>query len=512
MKIKVIVPFALADEYVRTRRSTIPADLLRPGSEVTFVPCKNSGTSADSAYDVFLMDLGIFEEGLEAEREGFDALCIDTVSDSGLEPLRSRLSIPVLAPGQVSMYVAGILGKKFSIVTQWSGWNHVYDKDLRLYGLRERLASVRSIDVPPDIDTLLSGKEAVFPLLERACRRAIDEDGADVVMLGSTTMHQAEAYLRSRVEVPVLAAGVWSLKLAEMLVDLGLTHSKRAHPAPARDRDALVHRRLRDVLPDGEHGMHREPLRAQPPDRSFRIKCIVPATLDEAGVRRRAGQGPDGLLLPGTHVDFVPVRDAPDAEGSPYDTFLTEVFVFEQGLAAEDEGYDAVVIDSTADPALAPLRSRLRIPVVGPGQTAFHLASLLGERFSILALHDGWSRSYGKNLKLYGLEHKLASVRSVGIAPDAARLFEGKEAEITRELEEQGRRAIEEDGADVLVLGSTALRRVGEALARALPVPVVDPGPAALRMAEALLELGSSHSKAAFPCPPLVKDEEIFGD
>lgn len=511
MRIKVIVPFALADEHVRIRRSTIPTDVLRPGTEVTFVPCKNSGTSADSAYDTFLMDLGIFEEGLDSEKEGFDAVCIDTVSDSGMEPLRSRLSIPVLAPGHVSMYVAGLLGKRFSIITQWSGWNHVYDKDLRLYELGGRLASVRGIDVPPDIDTLLSGKEEVYPLLERACRRAIDEDGADVLMLGSTTMHQAEAYLRERIEVPVLAAGVWSLKVAEMLVDLGLTQSKRAHPAPARDRDELVHRRLQDVLPAGEHGMPREPIRARPRGKAFRIKCIVPATRDEEGARLRAQQAGEELLLPGTKVDFVPVKEGSDSSDSPYDAFLTEAFVFEEGLAAEREGYDAVVLDSTADPALAPLRSRLRIPVVGPGQTAFHVAAMLGERFSVLAPHPGWAELFRKNLKLYGLARKLASVRDVGGALDGLRpLEDGRE--IARRLEEPARRAIEEDGADVLMLGSTMMHPARRHLARALPVPVVDPVQAALRMAETLLELGTSHSKAAFPDPPTAKDDAIFRD
>lgn len=510
MRIKVIVPFALADEYVRIRASTIPADLLRPGTEVTFVPCKNSGTSADSAYDTFLMDLGIFEEGLDSEKEGFDALCIDTVSDSGMEPLRSRLSIPVLAPGHVSMYIAGVLGKKFSIITQWSGWNHVYDKDLRLYGLGDRLASVRGIDVPPDIDTLLSGKQEVYPLLERACRRAIDEDGADVLMLGSTTMHQAEAYLRERIEVPVLAAGVWCLKLAEMFVDLGLTQSRRTYSAPGSDLDEVVHRRLQDALPKGEHGMRRQSIRAQPRERAFRIKCILPVTMDDEGVRLRAQQVGEKLLLPGTKVDFVTVTDSSNCADSPYDAFLMETFVFEQGLSAEREGYDAVVIDSMADSALAPLRSRLRIPVVGPGQTALHVAAMLGERFSILAMHEKWTHLYEKSLKLCGLQRKLASVRDIGVAPDMVRPFEGQDEEVGRRLAEQGRRAIEEDGADVLVLGSTTMQAAGKHLDRALPVPVVDPGPTALRMAETLLELGSAHSKAAFPGPPGAKDEAIF--
>ena len=44
-------------------------------------------------------DAYVIEAGLSAEDEGFDALIMDTVSDSGIYALRSRLSIPVIGPG-----------------------------------------------------------------------------------------------------------------------------------------------------------------------------------------------------------------------------------------------------------------------------------------------------------------------------------------------------------------------------------------------------------------------------
>ena len=65
------------------------------------------------------MDLAIFEAGMSAEKDGFDAVCIDTMSNSGMAPLRSVLNIPVISPGKASMLYALTLGSKFSILAQW---------------------------------------------------------------------------------------------------------------------------------------------------------------------------------------------------------------------------------------------------------------------------------------------------------------------------------------------------------------------------------------------------------
>ncbi len=43
---------------------------------------------------------------------GFDAVCIDTMSDSGVAALRSSLSIPVVGPGRASMLTAMMLGHR----------------------------------------------------------------------------------------------------------------------------------------------------------------------------------------------------------------------------------------------------------------------------------------------------------------------------------------------------------------------------------------------------------------
>lgn len=237
-RIKMIFPVPMSEATRPMVESQLPPGIGRSDIEVVFVGAGNTITLADSYYDMAIMELSVIQAAMHAEEEGFDAVCINTVSDSGLAALRARLSIPVLSPGQSAFHVASMLGHKFSIVTMWQRWLPLYRKTLREYGLESRLASIRAIEVRPDTIELLTGKEdVVFAKLEAAALAAIEEDGADVIVLGSTTMHQSHAYLAARLPVPVLNPGVIAYKLCEMFLDLGLAHSKKAYPAPEMLKD-----------------------------------------------------------------------------------------------------------------------------------------------------------------------------------------------------------------------------------------------------------------------------------
>ncbi len=240
-RVKIIVPIPMDEAGVANRASQLAGDMIAPGFDVDFVAVAWGAALGDSYYDTMLMDMSVFEAGLKAEEEGYDAVCIDTVSDSGLYALRSRLSIPVIGPGQAAVHTACMLGHRFSIITMWDEWFHLYRKILGEYKLENRCASLRSIRTRPDLEELLAGKEEViFQKLEQESLRAIDEDGADVIVLGSTTMHQSHGYLRERLPVPVINPGQIAYKLCEVFLELGLSHSKTAFPAPEMPNDAGV--------------------------------------------------------------------------------------------------------------------------------------------------------------------------------------------------------------------------------------------------------------------------------
>lgn len=244
MRISYIVPFALDGEGMARRSEQIPWDALSPDTQVECVAVRNHPEAGGTYYEQMIMDMYVVEAGLRAEEEGFDAVVMDTVSDSGLYPLRSRLSIPVIGPGSVSYAVATMLGKRFSIVAYLDEHKPIYEKTLDTYHLWQKCASIRVAGITPDFDGLFSpgeeGQEEIRRLTETA-RAAIEEDGADVILLGSTTMYEAVEYMQSELSGLVINPGPVAIKMAESMVQLGLTHPKRAFQPPVSNQDDRWH-------------------------------------------------------------------------------------------------------------------------------------------------------------------------------------------------------------------------------------------------------------------------------
>lgn len=240
-RIKVIVPIPMDAAGVANRASQLPPHAIAPGFQPEFVAVDWGAALGDSYHDMMLMDWTVFQAGINAEAEGYSAVVIDTVSDSGMRALRSRLSIPVLGPGECAFHMAMTLGKKFTVLTMWDEWFPLYEKTLTEYGYWSRCASLRSIKTRPDLEELLAGKEeTIFAKLKAEAENAMAEDGADVIVLGSTTMHQSARWLAENLPIPVINPGLVAYKQAELLIQLGLTHSKVAFPAPGVGNDAGI--------------------------------------------------------------------------------------------------------------------------------------------------------------------------------------------------------------------------------------------------------------------------------
>ena len=239
-RVLVIVPFPLDAQGVANRKDQLASVQLGPGINFDFKPVKAAPAFYDSPHDYVLADISIFEAGLSAETDGYDAVCIDTMSDSGMNALRSVLDIPVIAPGRASFLTALLFANNFSILTQWDPWKGLYTKTLKEYGLEHKCVSIRSPNIPPDVSNLLGGKEEeVFPMLLATAEQCI-ADGAEALCLGSTTMHQSHAWLAARLPVPIINPGPLTYKLAEAALALGLRHSRASYPKPRVQMNDMI--------------------------------------------------------------------------------------------------------------------------------------------------------------------------------------------------------------------------------------------------------------------------------
>ena len=62
------------------------------------------------------------------------------------------------------------------------------------------------------------------------CGQELVEMGAEAICLGSTTMHEAHEFLARELPVPVINPGPLTYKLAETVLGMGLSHSRKAYP------------------------------------------------------------------------------------------------------------------------------------------------------------------------------------------------------------------------------------------------------------------------------------------
>ncbi len=172
-------------------------------------------------------------------------------------------------------------------------------------------------------------------------------------------------------------------------------------------------------------------------------------------------------------------------------------------LVAEHHArFDAVVVAAFGDPGLAGLREVLPCPVTGMTEAALASAHLLGRRISIIAISQRIQAWYREVVESYGFGSRLASIRALD-RPLAS--IGGVQDEHANALKALAERAVDEDGADVIVLAGAPLAGLARSLKGQLPVPVVDGVSSAVRHAESLVALQPGMARRGSFAPPPIK-------
>ena len=142
---------------------------------------------------------------------------------------------------------------------------------------------------------------------------------------------------------------------------------------------------------------------------------------------------------------------------------------------AERDGSDAHVIACFDDTGLDAARALADAPVIGIGEAAFHMASLIAGRFSVVTTLSRSVPAIEANLVRYGLAARCARVRASEVPVLA--------------LEEPG------SGAEAIVLGCAGMADLAARLADRHGLPVLDGVACAVKLAESLHALGLRTSK-----------------
>ncbi|MGB9898786.1 aspartate/glutamate racemase family protein [Thermanaerothrix sp.] len=159
----------------------------------------------------------------KAERDNFDGVIIGCFYDPGLREAREIAEkLVVTAPAEASMHIAATLGQRFSIIVGRTKWIPLMRENVIKYGFQDHLASFRAIGM--GVLDLQVDPEETKRRIAQAAERAIESDGAEVIILGCT--HQFGFYqeLQGTLRVPVIDVACAALNYAEFLIDLRDKH------------------------------------------------------------------------------------------------------------------------------------------------------------------------------------------------------------------------------------------------------------------------------------------------
>ena len=216
------------------RRIEILKSYASPGTEINLVMTRNPPPSVDSLAEMELAAPGILERVVKSEKEGADAVLIWGGHDPSLLSARSLVDIPVLGPGSASMHVASFLADYFSLIVQLPEVEQLAWRQIRDYRLEEKCVGVYSVDIP----VLELGKPENYEAVKETVIESID-DGADAVCFGCMALNNHVDRLTEELKVShpgatIVHPGRTSIRLAEMLVELGLTQSRYTYPSPPK--------------------------------------------------------------------------------------------------------------------------------------------------------------------------------------------------------------------------------------------------------------------------------------
>ncbi len=211
-------------ETITAKMRVVIEQVKRPDTEVDVVCPSRGPETIDSSFDEAYAVPPTLDLVKLANEEGVDAILLACFCDAGVEAAREISAVPVIAMEEATLAVALTLGNKFGILTEKRPRIAMKERHIRRAGLSERLASIRALGLSTaDLDA--RPKETVVRGMELA-RRMVEEDGAEVIIMGCAAMAGYGAELAETLGIPVLDPTIVSFKYTEMIADSGLTHSR----------------------------------------------------------------------------------------------------------------------------------------------------------------------------------------------------------------------------------------------------------------------------------------------
>ena len=211
-----------------------------------------------------------------------------------------------------------------------------------------------------------------------------------------------------------------------------------------------------------------------------------------------------------THIMVTNPSDGPVSIEGYYDEAFSVPGLLQEIIKGEDQNVAAHIIACFDDTGLEACRSIAHAPVIGIGEAAFHYATFLAHKFSVVTTLSRSIAAIENNIMKYGLASRCASVRAAEIPVLA---LEEASPEAIDQISEVIEHCITHDRAEAIVLGCAGMTDLQLLLSKRHNIPILDGVSCAVKMAESFGALGYKTSKMSAYSRPYHKEYKgIFKD
>ena len=227
----------------------------------------------------------------------------------------------------------------------------------------------------------------------------------------------------------------------------------------------------------------------------MRILVVNPNTT--VSMTEKIGAAARRVASVGTEIVAVNSADGPASIEGFYDEAISLAGLL--AVIRERKDFDAVVIACFDDTGLDAARCLTDKPVIGIGEAAYHMASIISNKFSVVTTLARSVPALEHNLHRYGLIARCARVRSSEVA---VLELEHPGSDACNRISAEIGRAVAEDRAEAIVLGCAGMADLADALAKEHGLPVLDGVSCAVGLAEAMVRLRILTSRVGGYSPP----------
>ena len=199
MKIKIINPNTTQSMTDKIYEAAV--SVARPETEIVAVSPEKGPASIDNFHDQYATMTGLIEEIHKGVKENFDGFIVAAACDPGLYAARQIASVPVVGIGEASMYMASMLAANFAVVTVIKTIRPLLQEVVERSGMKDKCVSIRSTSM--SILEYENDPERGLRELTNQSKKAVNEDGAEAICLGSAGMVKFAAGLERELGVPV---------------------------------------------------------------------------------------------------------------------------------------------------------------------------------------------------------------------------------------------------------------------------------------------------------------------